>query len=427
MKLILRPTIIWLIVATANVFPQLKDVGDSFDSFPVPTVRDSLIYYIYEGESPLFYHSMEGGALDLIGKSVESISFSIYSDGKKVASKDGLVFQGQNRNQIISTFLFPLDESEKYFKYKIISFESINVKDVLLFIKDSEEINRLARPVIPLSGTVPKPVIISREEWGADPPDGQYSNHPYYDKLTLHHAACCSAENIEEGIQQVKWIQYFHQNGRGWMDIGYHFLVDRAGNIYQGRPETVLGAHVGGANTGNIGVCLLGCYHPPEDNCSQTMTEESREALIQLYGWISDTYGQDPGVLLGHRDYFGTTACPGNNVWNEIMIMRFEINDYIESTIGPSITFRGSPYPNPFTDLISLRFHATENSNIQVDIFDILGRNVSSISGYGSDEVIIQWDGKNDDGKLMSSGIYLAKPVGVETKNHIKMIYLKDE
>jgi len=322
-------------VATANVFPQLKDVGDSFDSFPVPTVRDSLIYYIYEGESPLFYHSMEGGALDLIGKSVESISFSIYSDGKKVASKDGLVFQGQNRNQIISTFLFPLDESEKYFKYKIISFESINVKDVLLFIKDSEEINRLARPVIPLSGTVPKPVIISREEWGADPPDGQYSNHPYYDKLTLHHAACCSAENIEEGIQQVKWIQYFHQNGRGWMDIGYHFLVDRAGNIYQGRPETVLGAHVGGANTGNIGVCLLGCYHPPEDNCSQTMTEESREALIQLYGWISDTYGQDPGVLLGHRDYFGTTACPGNNVWNEIMIMRFEINDYIESTIGP--------------------------------------------------------------------------------------------
>jgi len=207
-------------VATANVFPQLKDVGDSFDSFPVPTVRDSLIYYIYEGESPLFYHSMEGGALDLIGKSVESISFSIYSDGKKVASKDGLVFQGQNRNQIISTFLFPLDESEKYFKYKIISFESINVKDVLLFIKDSEEINRLARPVIPLSGTVPKPVIISREEWGADPPDGQYSNHPYYDKLTLHHAACCSAENIEEGIQQVKWIQYFHQNGRGWMDIG---------------------------------------------------------------------------------------------------------------------------------------------------------------------------------------------------------------
>jgi hypothetical protein len=157
------------------------------------------------------------------------------------------------------------------------------------------------------------------------------------------------------------------------------------------------------------------------------MTDESRDALVKLYGWISDTYGQDPGALLGHRDYFGTTACPGNNVWNEIMIMRFEINDYIESTLGPSISFQGSPYPNPFSDLVSLRFHTTENSNIQVDIFDLLGRNISSISGYGSDEVIVQWNGKNNKGKLLSSGIYLAKPVGVETKNPLKLIYLRGE
>jgi len=414
-------------VASANVFSQLSDVGDSFGSYSQPTIRDSLNYFIFEGESPIFFNSMEGGALDLSGQSVESISFSIYNDGKKIASKEGVVFQRQNGNQIISTFLFSAGKGEKQFKYKIISFDLLEIEDILLFKKDSEYIDKLTRPVIPQSGNVPKPVVISREEWGADPPDGQYSNHPYYDKLTLHHAACCSAENIEEGIEQVKWIQYFHQNGRGWMDIGYHFLVDRAGNIYQGRPETVLGAHVGGANTGNIGVCLLGCYHPPEDNCYQTMTEESRDALIKLYGWISDTYGQDPGVLLGHRDYFGTTACPGDNVWNEIMIMRFEINDYIESTQTPSITFRGSPYPNPFSDIVSLRFYATENSNIQVDIFDILGRNVSSISGYGSNEVIIHWDGKNDEGQIMSSGIYLAKPVGIETKNPLKMIYLKDE
>ncbi|MBT6112542.1 MAG: T9SS type A sorting domain-containing protein [Candidatus Marinimicrobia bacterium] len=414
-------------MASTNVFPQLGDIGDSFDSFSRPTVRDSMNYYIYEGESPLFYIPMEGGALDLIGQSVESISFSIYNDGKKIALKEGMIFEGQNENQIISTFLFSLDGDEKKIHYKIISYNSIDIENIILFKKDSENINHLARPMIPQSGTVPKPVVISREDWGADPPDGQYSNHPYYDKLTLHHAACCSAENIEEGLEQVKWIQYFHQNGRGWMDIGYHFLVDRAGNIYQGRPETVLGAHVGGANTGNIGVCLLGCYHPPEDNCYQTMTDESRDALVKLYGWISDTYGQDPGALLGHRDYFGTTACPGNNVWNEIMIMRFEINDYIESTLGPSISFQGSPYPNPFSDLVSLRFHTTENSNIQVDIFDLLGRNISSISGYGSDEVIVQWNGKNNKGKLLSSGIYLAKPVGVETKNPLKLIYLRGE
>jgi hypothetical protein len=56
-----------------------------------------------------------------------------------------------------------------------------------------------------------------------------------------------------------------------------------------------------------------------------------------------------------------------------------------------------------------------------------LGRNISSISGYGSDEVIVQWNGKNNKGKLLSSGIYLAKPVGVETKNPLKLIYLRGE
>ena len=158
-----------------------------------------------------------------------------------------------------------------------------------------------------VSGAIPKPTIISREEWGAEDSRGAYSYHPYFDKLTLHHAACCSADDLEEGKNQVYWIQDFHQNGRGWNDIGYHFLVDRAGNIYQGRPETVIGAHVGGANTGNIGVCLLGCYHPPETlySCTQEITPESRGAIVRLFSWISDTYGQNPSLLLGHRDYFG--------------------------------------------------------------------------------------------------------------------------
>lgn len=425
MKYILKTTII-LIAVSNSLFSQLSDVGLSLEKEPELYIRDSLNYMIYEGVSPTFNYPMEGAALDIHGENIESISFSVFLNNTNSKTIEGKVFHGPGSENIISTFQYFTPEGEKYIKYKIVTTVPILVEELFLFVPD-EEVVINARPVIPLEGTVPKPIIIPREEWGAEPPDGQYSNHPYYDKLTLHHAACCSAENIEEGIEQVKWIQYFHQNGRGWMDIGYHFLVDRAGNIYQGRPETVIGAHVGGANTGNIGVCLLGCYHPPENNCEQTMTEESREALIQLYGWISDTYGQDPGVLLGHRDYFGTTACPGNNVWNELMILRYEINDYIESTQIPLISFRGSPYPNPFSDLISLRFYATENSNIQVNIYDLIGRNVSSIYGYGSNEVIVQWDGKNSEGKTLSSGIYLAKPIGVNPKNPLKLVYIKDD
>jgi hypothetical protein len=58
---------------------------------------------------------------------------------------------------------------------------------------------------------LPKPVIISRSEWGARPPTHGYSPHPYYIKLTLHHAAGFSANNIDEGIEQLRAIQDLHQ------------------------------------------------------------------------------------------------------------------------------------------------------------------------------------------------------------------------
>jgi hypothetical protein len=57
----------------------------------------------------------------------------------------------------------------------------------------------------------------------------------------------------------VRGIQGFHQNGRGWIDIGYHFLIGPEGIIYQGRPENVRGAHAT-PNTNKVGICLIGDY-----------------------------------------------------------------------------------------------------------------------------------------------------------------------
>ena len=95
---------------------------------------------------------------------------------------------------------------------------------------------------------------------------------------TLHHAAGFSASDLADGKVQVKRIQRLHQEGNGWADIGYHFLIDAAGTMYQGRPYTqdislvqkptlVIGVHVAGHNTGNVEICLLGCFHP-ETNAS---------------------------------------------------------------------------------------------------------------------------------------------------------------
>ncbi len=178
------------------------------------------------------------------------------------------------------------------------------------------------------SGHIAPPPLITRAEWGAAPfirgnpsplaPSG-------YEYLTFHHAAGFRATTIEEGKAQVKAIQDLHQNIRGWSDIGYQFLIDRGGHLYQGRPfldgsttleevpQLALGAHVGGHNTGNIGVSILGCYHPPEGSyCEDYITPEAMNTYITLFAFLSERYGVAPELIRGHRD-FSSTACPGDN------------------------------------------------------------------------------------------------------------------
>jgi len=122
------------------------------------------------------------------------------------------------------------------------------------------------------AGKIGTPHLIRRKEWGADPFRGAPIPlaRPSYDQITFHHTACCSAYSYEDGIRQVKEIQTFHQDGRGWSGIGYHFLLDQSGRLYQGHPflnedaslddapVLVQGAPVGGHNVGNIGVSVLG-------------------------------------------------------------------------------------------------------------------------------------------------------------------------
>ena len=247
--------------------------------------------------------------------------------------------------------------------------------------------------------------------------------------MTLHHAAGWAAKTLDEGKAAVKSIQDFHQDGRGWSDIGYHFLVDMAGNIYQGRPETVLGAHVGGANTGNIGVCILGCYHPPETSipCFDEMSYNSEQSLIKLYAWISDTYGVEPKLLKGHRDYFGTTSCPGNNVWSMLPKLRSEISLFILYGFQPTRFALFQNYPNPFNASTTLHYDLPEPSSVSISIFDILGNEViqlvKSDQHYGYKKIV--WDGKNSQGISVSPGVYFYKAELGQLTETKKMILVK--
>ncbi len=180
------------------------------------------------------------------------------------------------------------------------------------------------------TGLILPPLMYDRAAWDADPFKGNpvALARPRYQRMAFHHAAGFWANTHEEGLAQLKAIQDLHQNIRGWSDIGYHFVLDQSGRLYQGRPflrgpasldsapALAMGAHVGGHNTGNIGVCMLGCYHPPyiPPRCMDALSPPTFDSLAVTFAFLSENYGVAPANLRGHGQFAGaSTSCPGDN------------------------------------------------------------------------------------------------------------------
>lgn len=146
--------------------------------------------------------------------------------------------------------------------------------------------------------------IIPRSGWDARPPQ-QSTSVPWSKRagVVIHHT---TGDNLgrDNSADWVRAIQNYHMDIREWWDIGYNFLVDRAGQIYEGRGWTKLGAHVAGHNTANIGCVLLGDARE-RDN----VTFAAKEALA----WLVSEAGRRAKrelVVHGHGD-LAATQCPG--------------------------------------------------------------------------------------------------------------------
>ncbi len=156
----------------------------------------------------------------------------------------------------------------------------------------------------------PKPMVFERLAWKALAPRDPYEQHIPY-RFTQHHTSGKRTFKLEDSIIEMQLIQEFHQEGRGWSDIGYHFVIDGAGRIFEGRPTDALGAHVKDENQGNIGISLMGSYQAPFND---QVTPKQLESIMTLYLWLASNYKIDPETLKGHRDY-KNTDCPGDLVY----------------------------------------------------------------------------------------------------------------
>lgn len=199
----------------------------------------------------------------------------------------------------------------------------------------------------------PRPTIIPRSEWC---PDGCPANFEpqYFDvsHLIVHHTV--TSNDSADWASTVRAIWLFHTQTREWRDIGYNYLIDPEGNIYEGHTggDNVIGVHASDANRGSMGVALLGTYNtvrPPEpmlDALADLMAWKADKENINL--WEASTW-PDPAIdwgnlhLLGHRDIYGTTQCPGDLAHSLIPDIRQRIADRIDQTAGFDIYDELSP------------------------------------------------------------------------------------
>lgn len=153
--------------------------------------------------------------------------------------------------------------------------------------------------------------LISPRDWGALPTATScgHKTRPY--RVSFHHTAA-PHDDGDDAASRVRQIQSFHVNERGWCDIGYHFLISQAGEIFQGRSQIDrTGAHVARQNKGNIGIAFIGDFTlaPP--------TSAQLDAAIDLTRHLHQTYRipLNRNAFRGHHEWPGQkTQCPGDKM-----------------------------------------------------------------------------------------------------------------
>lgn len=144
---------------------------------------------------------------------------------------------------------------------------------------------------------------ICRSAWGASRPTGLFVPHQI-SRITVHHSAVVLRDN-RKAPAQLRSFQTDHQS-RGWPDIAYHLLIDRHGNLYQGRPMGAVGdTNTSYDPTGHLLVLALGNFQVQEISSAQL------NAVVSVLAWACTRFEIKPRAIRGHRAY-ADTLCPGD-------------------------------------------------------------------------------------------------------------------
>jgi hypothetical protein len=243
-----------------------------------------------------------------------------------------------------------------------------------------------------------QPAIVPRADWGgaACPPRAE----PSYGEVKLafiHHTVSANDYGPEESAAMVLGICRYHRNANGWNDVGYNFLVDRYGTIFEGRAggiaEAVVGAQAQGYNSQSTGISSIGTFS------TAGQTEAGLRAIAHLLGWKLGVHGvpargrvsvasgggstnrypsgSRPSFerISGHRDANGT-ACPGNGLYDQLERLRAMVAPgppRATTTTAASAVRRNIPYGQKAVLQVGLESSGTPLAGKTVNV-QLLGR-----------------------------------------------------
>jgi hypothetical protein len=278
-----------------------------------------------------------------------------------------------------------------------------------------------------------RPTIYTRAQWGADESlrKRACSGGPSYGSTItmgfIHHTDNANGYSQSQVPSIIRSIYAYHVNSNGWCDIGYNFLVDRFGRIWEGRyggiTKPVIGAHTGGFNTNTFGASLIGNF------TSTAPSSAMLSAVEKLFAWKLGSYYRDPSgkttvtagyfsgsryssgqrvtfnTISGHRDADFTT-CPGSAAYGDLPAIRTAVRrDMGTGFVAPSssrsaITMAGGS--------VTVSAHALNALTWSLRVTDASGAVVRTLQGTAdrSTAVSARWNLTDTAAKAVRPGVY---------------------
>jgi len=259
---------------------------------------------------------------------------SIHTDGHAPVKKD-----------MYFSELMYFDENTRFIQTRIVLkkqsviFKKIDIHlyspGITLPVKTGQKQNDIKSDPLQSSCPCDQPNYLSRNQWcpgGNCPPSSNpASTSPTH--LIVHHSAGVNSSSDWAAVVRSIWD--YHVNVNNWDDIGYNWLIDRNGAVYEGRGAGIRGAHFCGNNTGTQGNCILGNFN------SSSPSNSAYNKAVELLAWQSCQYNINPtntsyhgssgfsfNNIAGHQQGC-STECPGSNLYSQLGNLRAEVSNYI--------------------------------------------------------------------------------------------------